>query len=83
VWAVVFAAGAALLLAFLDQRGAIDAARWLGPQVAAGLSRVPPLDLVVWALAAAAYVRLVSILWHLRRRLRQGDRGTHERVATV
>jgi ubiquinone biosynthesis protein len=82
-WAAVILAGAVGALAYLRQHRGMSVARWLGPQMAGWLERVPTLDSAVWMLTGLAYAYLVWTLVRLRRRLRQGDRGTHERVAAV
>jgi ubiquinone biosynthesis protein len=83
VWTAVIASGLVGGLAYLQQYRGVVVARWLGPQMAGWLERMPVLDSAVWLLTALAYAYVVWTLMKLRRRLRQGDRGTHERVAAV
>jgi ubiquinone biosynthesis protein len=83
VWTAVIASGLVGGLAFLRQHRGVLPGRWLGPQMGAWVERMPFLDGAAWLLTALAYAYLVWTLVKLRRRLRQGDRGTHERVAAV
>jgi ubiquinone biosynthesis protein len=83
VWTAVIVSGVAGGLAYLQQRRGVSVVRWLGPQIAGWLVRLPALDSAAWLLTALAYGYVVWVLVKLRRRLRRGDRGTHERVAAV
>jgi len=83
VWSAVLASGVFGLLAYLQQHRGVPVVRWLGPQMAGWLERLPFLDSAVWLLTAMVYTYIVWTLVKLRGRLRRGDRGTHERVAAV
>ena len=82
VWVAIALLGAAGVLLYLNQRGAVSLEAWLGPQVAGYLS-LPPVDSAVWVILLVLYAYVVRTLVRLRRRLRQKDVGTHDRVATV
>jgi hypothetical protein len=76
-------AGAFALLAYLHQQHQVAADRWLGPQLARVMERVPPLDPELWIVVLVAYTYLVVLLLRLRRRLRERDARSHDRVAAV
>jgi len=83
IWMAVAIAGTGGLLLYLSQRGAISLERWFGPQVAATLRQVPPFDPSMWIIILVLYVYMVRTLVKLRRRLRQKDIRSNDRVATV
>ena len=82
-WAAMTLAGLLGALVYFQQRGGLAADRWLGPQLSEWMRRVPRLDNASWAVLAALYGYFVMTLGKLRRRVRQRDSGTHERVAAV
>jgi ubiquinone biosynthesis protein len=83
IWAVVAVVGAAGVLVFLNQQQTISIDRWLGPQIAARVQRVPRLDPSIWFICLVLYAYLVHAFVRLTRRLRQRDLRPHERVAAV
>jgi hypothetical protein len=82
-WTIVFATGFLGVLVYLEQRQILSVFPRLGPQIARWFQRVPVFDSAVWIIIAIVYVYVVRVLGKLRRRLRQKDVGTHERVAAV
>ena len=83
VWTAVIVSGLAGTLAYLQQRRGggrrplvRSADRRVAAAAAVSIQRCG-------SLTALAYAYVVWVLVKLRRRLRQGDRGTHERVAAV
>jgi ubiquinone biosynthesis protein len=79
----VAVAGAFGLILYLHQHRRITVERWLGPQLSESLARVPRLDAAIWVGLALSYVYLLWLIVKVRRRLREKDAGSHDRVATV
>jgi ubiquinone biosynthesis protein len=79
----VAVAGAFGLILYLHQHRRIAVERWLGPQLSESLARVPRLDAAIWVGLALSYVYLLWLIVKVRRRLREKDAGSHDRVATV
>jgi ubiquinone biosynthesis protein len=75
--------GAFGLILYLHQHERITVERWLGPQLSESLARVPRLDAAIWVGLALSYVYLLWLIVKVRRRLREKDAGSHDRVATV
>ena len=82
-WTTIFAVGLLAVLVCLEQRQIISVSPRFGPQIARWFQRVPVFDWPVWIIIAVVYAYIVRVLSKLRRRLRQKDVGTHERVAAV
>jgi len=81
--AAIALAGLIGLLVFVTQRGGGPRLGWLGPQLSGWIRRAPSIDNGVWAVLALSYVYFAATVIKLRRRLRQRDSGTHEKVAAV
>jgi hypothetical protein len=83
IWAGLAVAGAAGILLYLDQAGAISLEAWLGSDLFARLPDVPPRGSTLWIVIAVLYVYVLWALVRLRRKLHQRDVGAHERVAAL
>ena len=70
-------------LLFLHQRDRLAVEPWLGPQLSRLLAHVPRLDPAVWLVLGASYVYLLWLIVKARKRLRERDARTHDRVAAV
>ncbi|MEO8074834.1 MAG: AarF/ABC1/UbiB kinase family protein [Acidobacteriota bacterium] len=80
--AVAVVGGFGMML-YLHQHRRIEVERWLGPQISGALARVPPLDGLIWVALGLSYVYLLWLLFKVRKRLREREAGSHDRVATV
>ncbi len=81
--AAIALAGLVGLLVFVEQRAGVTVVDWLGPQLSGWIRRTPSIDNGVWTVLALTYAFFAATLMKLRRRLRQRDSGTHEKVAAV
>ncbi len=79
----IASAGVAGILLYLDRLNMIPLEQWLGPELFQLLPAAPPAQSSMWIVLAVSYVYLVHTLLKLRRRLRQKDVRSHERVAAV
>jgi ubiquinone biosynthesis protein len=79
----VAVAGAFGVILYLHQHRRIAVERWLGPQLSESLGRVPRLDAAIWVGLTLSYVYLLWLIVKVRRRLREKDAGSHDRVAAV
>ncbi len=79
----IASAGVAGILLYLDRLALIALEPWLGPELFQLLPAAPPAQSSLWIVFAVSYVFLVYTLVKLRRRLRQKDARSHERVAAV
>jgi ubiquinone biosynthesis protein len=83
LWGGVALAGVAGAVVFLDQRFGFPALDWFGPQLTGFIRQVPTIDGGLWFLLALVYAYFLVTVVRLRRRLRDRDAGSHERVAAV
>ena len=79
----IASAGVAGILLYLDSLNMVPLEQWLGSELFSLLPAAPPAQSSMWIVLAVLYVYLVHTLMKLRRRLRQKDARSHERVAAV
>jgi ubiquinone biosynthesis protein len=79
----VAVAGAFGVVLYLHQHRQLEVERWLGPQISASLARVPRLDGPIWLALLLSYVYLLWLIIKVKKRLREREAGSHDRVAAV
>ena len=79
----VAVAGAFGVLVYLHQHRRIEVEGWLGSQLSGSLARMPRLDGPIWVALTLSYVYLLWLIIKVRRRLREREAGSHDRVAAV